>query len=754
MRKKRIFLIMLMFLVTIILSWNSNSGYAATGNDVSEDITSLTVSPTDVRDGAKVSVRFEFDEQSKNIQPGDYFNINWPNTGSLFAQGYTKTIDLQVSGKVVGTMVIKTEGAQVIFNDNIKNLDEVKGWGAFDVQVRNLTAGNAENIGSLTISSGEKTARVNVTKPASETTSSVFYYKTGDMLPQDTQHIRWFLNINSGRVEVDDAVIIKDQIQVGQQLDPSTFIINVDDVSGVKTYRGESDLLKLTTDYPGISLVYSTNTNTLELHIPASVARYRHFGVQYKTVIDNNQQASFDNKSQAWYHEHGQSVVSGEDFNYSVKNINASGGVEGTVKGQLKVVKRVEGTEVGIPNVKFSLKRADGEPIQGQDVITLTSDMRGEAGIKGLLVGDYLLQEIFAPDWINFDPLTSPQQKFTVNDTDTSGIDLTIYNKKKTTDVTAKKVWKGGITPRPTTYFKLYRSNVKGVKEEVPDAALKALTDGITEVTWSNLVAYDDHGGSYNFSVQEVDENGNDSVPTGYSKTENGLLVINTKEQEVPTIQQRIPQAIPVVRQLIPIPTIEQRIPQATPIVRQLIPTEQKIPTIEQRIPQAIPVIRQLIPTEQKIPAIEQRIPQATPVVRQLIPTEQKVPTIEQQTPQASPVKISAVQKKLNKLDEIEVSKSTNNIVSLNGIIPEIATTKAVNNASGEIGTAKNIESNKIINALVKESNSVLPTTGDSNVNSTILADAGLVLLATAGIILSYFERSKKVKIPNNCDDK
>ncbi|WP_148669256.1 Cna B-type domain-containing protein [Lactococcus kimchii] len=538
--KKKRFLIALLFLAITVFVWPSIKGGAATGSDVSEDVVALTVSPTDIRDGDKVTVRFEFDEQAKNIQPGDYLNVSWPSIGAVFAQGYAKTVNLQVSGIDVGIMTIRTDGAQVVFNDNIKNLDDVKGWGEFDIQVRNLTAGDAENIGSLAVSSGGKTAKINVTKPASVTSSSVFYYKTGDMLPQDTQHVRWFLNINSGRVEVDSGVIIKDQIQSGQRLDPSTFVISVEDTNGTKIYRGENELSNLLKDYPGLSFVYLPVNNTIELSIPSSVVRYRHFGVQYKTTIENEQQVSFDNKSQAWYQEHNQPAVSGKSFDHSVQNINAAGGVQGTVKGQLKIVKRIKGTEIGIPNVNFSLKRADGQPIQGQPVITLTSDANGETGIKGLLVGDYLLQEILAPDWINFDPLTSPEQKFTVNASDTKGVDLTIYNPKKTTDIKANKVWQGGIAPRPTTYFKLYRTNVNGIKEEVPGAPLKTLPDGITEVNWSDLEEYDNQGGRYKFSVQEVDAKGNDSVPLGYSKFENGLSVINTNIEQVSIVGDKI----------------------------------------------------------------------------------------------------------------------------------------------------------------------------------------------------------------------
>ncbi len=49
-------------------------------------------------------------------------------------------------------------------------------------------AGKSTTItGPFTVMSGDKTATVNVTKPASGSSSSVFYYKTGDMLPEDTK---------------------------------------------------------------------------------------------------------------------------------------------------------------------------------------------------------------------------------------------------------------------------------------------------------------------------------------------------------------------------------------------------------------------------------------------------------------------------------------------------------------------------------------------------------------------------------------
>ncbi|WP_406813041.1 Cna B-type domain-containing protein [Lactococcus petauri] len=523
-----------MFILTTFLSWYPDTAYAtAVGKDVSNNVTSIVASPTEARDGDKVSISFEFDERSQDIQPGDFFNITWPSTGDISALGFTKTIDLQISGRNVGIMDISRDGAHAVFNDNIKNLDDVRGWGKFDIQVRNLTAGEAENTGILNIRVGERTASINVTKPATTSGgSSVFYYKTGDMLPEDTSHVRWFLCVNNNLSEVDENVIVKDQIQSGQRLDSTAFTIAVNDRNGTKTYVGESGVLKFLTDYPGTSFDYSIQNNTIDIMIPASVARYRQFTIEYKTIVENEHQESFTNKSQAWYKEYNQPVVSGKSFDYLVQNINASAGISGTVRGELKVHKKINGTEIGIPNVNFTLKRSDGNFINGEPSVNLTSDTKGEAGIKGLPVGDYLLQEISAPNWINFDPLTSPVQKFTVSDDDKQGVDLTIYNVKKTTDITARKVWKGGPERKPTIYLKLYRNIKNEPKEAVPNVSLKILEDGFSEVTWKNLPVADDYGNLYNYTIQEVDAAGNDSVPTGYVKNENGLLVTNTNVEK------------------------------------------------------------------------------------------------------------------------------------------------------------------------------------------------------------------------------
>ncbi|EMF0554963.1 collagen-binding MSCRAMM adhesin Acm [Enterococcus faecium] len=538
MKKCRNIILSMLFIITNITSLIPVHVYADAGRDISSNVTSLTVDPTNITDGGNIKVKFSFDEKKQDIQPGDYLWINWPSEGNIRGEGFQKEIPLMIENKNVGTLTVRKDSAQVVFNENIKNIDSVEGWGQFEIQARNVTDTGEENTGPFTVMSGDKTATVNVTKPASGSSSSVFYYKTGDMLPEDTEHIRWFLNINNDGTYVEQPVKISDEIQSGQRLDPSTFEINQIHLGEQKVYRGEEGIQQFLQDFPGATFDFSVNDNYIEITIPKNFVNLRKIIVSYKTIIETPEQTSFENHSKAWFKEVNKPAVDGEGFNHTVKNISASGGVNGTVRGELKIFKYINGTEIGIPNVTFELRRADEQPIQGQSSILLTSNEQGEVSIKGLQVGDYVVKEKEAPNWIDFDPLSSNELKFSINENDTEGVSLPIYNKKKVTYITATKIWNGGTTPRPSIYFKLFRESTNNW-EPVPDTETKRLDNGITSVTWEDIQQYDDSGNEYTFKVQEVDQNGNDYVPSGYQKIENGLVVTNENREVISVSGQK-----------------------------------------------------------------------------------------------------------------------------------------------------------------------------------------------------------------------
>lgn len=345
------------------------------------------------------------------------------------------------------------------------------------------------------------------------------------MQTDDTNHIRWFLNINNERKYVDKDIVVKDQIQGGQQIDLSSFSIQVQGPQqGI--YDGSDAIQKFQNAIPGAKITVNESNNTIEVNIPRGYASLNSYSIHYKTKITNETQPEFVNNSQIWYQENNQPEVNGESSNHTVKNISANAGIQGTVKGELKIQKLDKDTQQPIQNVKFTLTNEDGSNPR-----ELVTDAQGLANIKNLPSGKYIIKEIEAPSPYVFDK--NKEYPFELKDTDTQGYFIKIDNSKaaeKTKDVTAKKVWDGTKTPHPTVYFKLFQKDANNNEVAVPNADIKKLENGTTEVTWSALPELDKDGKAIDYYVKEVDAQGNDVTPEGYTKKEEGLTVTNTEK--------------------------------------------------------------------------------------------------------------------------------------------------------------------------------------------------------------------------------
>ena len=530
--KKSIFGIFMAAIMILNLIMPNMSVYAENrqiGRDISStNVTKLSVSPSKIDDGGKTTIRLEFNENGGNINEGDTIHVSWDSSGQAFLSGYNKTIPLIIQGKEVAKAVITNSEATITFNENVNNLDDVEGWIEFEALGRNLTDTSEDDTKTVSIQSGSKKADVSIHKGPSGT-GSVFYYKTGDIQSNDTDHVRWFLNINNEKAYVDESIHIEDIIQPGQILEPDSFVIYVQGQRS-NSYYGENAISNFERDYPGSRISVNVSSGEITVDISRGYASLNSFSIMYKTKITNYNQDKFENNTKAWYKENNKPAIKGEDFNFSVSNIHSGGGITGTVKGELKIFKSISGTQVGIPNVKFELKRKDGEVIRNNEkVIELITDENGIANVKKLPVAEYIVKEVSAPDWIKFDPLESKEITFTVKDTDSEGTLLNIENNKKLIDVKATKIWDGGPAEKPKIYFKLYRSvGNDTASKEVTNAEIKSLPDGTSEVTWNNLDQTDNSGQPYNYFVKEVDKDGKDFTPDGYVKTEKDLTVTNT----------------------------------------------------------------------------------------------------------------------------------------------------------------------------------------------------------------------------------
>ena len=295
--------------------------------DVSNNISSLTVSSSEITDGGQTTVKFTFDEHAQKIKAGDTLEVTWPNSGTLHGTGFKKTIKLTIEGKYVGDMVITDGSAKVTFNDGITGLENVRGWGEFEIEGHNDTATDKEHVGKFTIVSGDKSVDLNVKKMATGVNNAPFYLKAGDMHADDPEHILWTLTINAMNLEVDGDVRVEDEVQGGHKLVTDSFSITT---TGMKPgyYGGDTAIEDFKAAFPGSTFTVDASGKFV-VTIPKDLINKTGVLIFYRTKVENENQKDFKNNTKVWYQVKGEAAVVAKEVNASVANINANGGVDG-----------------------------------------------------------------------------------------------------------------------------------------------------------------------------------------------------------------------------------------------------------------------------------------------------------------------------------------------------------------------------------------------------------------------------------------
>ena len=295
--------------------------------DVSNNISSLTVSSSEITDGGQTTVKFTFDEHAQKIKSGDTLEVTWPSSGTLHGTGFKKTIKLTIEGKYVGDMVIKDGSAKVTFNDGITGLENVRGWGEFEIEGHNDTATDKEHVGKFTIVSGDKSVDLNVKKMATGENHAPFYLKAGDMHADDPEHILWTLTINAMNLEVDGDVRVEDEVQGGHKLVTDSFSITT---TGNKPgyFAGDTAIEDFKAAFPGSTFTVDAS-GKITITIPKDLINKTGVLIFYRTKVENENQKEFKNNTKVWYQVKGETAVVAKEVNASVANINANGGVDG-----------------------------------------------------------------------------------------------------------------------------------------------------------------------------------------------------------------------------------------------------------------------------------------------------------------------------------------------------------------------------------------------------------------------------------------
>ncbi|WP_283750635.1 Cna B-type domain-containing protein, partial [Bacillus cereus] len=496
-----VFLILMLFMLTIGQSLAPIIASAKELNTIGL-VDSFKLDKSDLQSGELTKITVNFSEKNGiKLQPGDTLTLALPPE----LNGLNTTFDLGDYGtcKVTSGTVVCT------FNDKAEIHQNIRGYLNFRVQATNAGTGEKKEF-ETNLGTNLDKQTVTITGPSggggTDPGKQPFFYKTGDMLSGKDNEVRWFLNINLNKEELSRDIVVSDSLQEGQILNKDSFRISVDN------YLGRQSLSLQDFESKGYGKITFTSDTAFKVLLYRDKARLAAFSISYTSTITEagKKQEFFKNDYTIGYQVLYKDPVS-ESGSYQVENMAAGGGAEGELpsKGTLRIVKHLAGSEEKvIPNVSFKLYKESGEQVGNEH----KTNEKGIIEILNLQPGKYYVQEVSAPDYVDFDP----QEKisFEVKSGSVNGVKLPIPNKVKTTFIAGTKTWKdGNATDRPKTIKVDLLQNGQVINtQEVSEATG-------WKYTFKDLAAYDAEGNAYKYEVKEQPVDGYKSEVKGYDIT-------------------------------------------------------------------------------------------------------------------------------------------------------------------------------------------------------------------------------------------
>ncbi len=513
-----------------------------------------TESQNKVTVGSSFTVVLNFSEDSSDgtqktdfdIQSGDQILITWKAPEGTYLTAYSNTIDLTQDGLVIAQAVVTESGVTVTFNDNVNNLQHVNGNVKFLLKTGTESGKTYSETSDAIITSGEISTSIVVNPYVAP---NVFGAKSGWY--QDDATILWQISFNRQyTTDISGNLVITDQLPETEEFYIfDRYEYRGHDENGKNIYDKLAYSLDDFNARSGCSFSIDEN-NLLTITIPAKdIEEFAAAGkmgyIQFYTKAKSTRNNTVYNTAKILYSD-GNGNSATKEYTASVAIPNSSGEISGVPQGTIKIYKTVKNSTDPIEGVTFRIYKVVSESDHSReqgwyndaDYAELVTDTDGVATITGLNDGYYEIEEVSdnLPNWISS---TSLPDSIFVKLEGTAGERVDIENEIKTTDITATKYWLNSdgqtadTSTHPEIFFKLYRSVDGDEMQAVEDAELMSVVtaEGASKasVTWNNMPQYDNSGNVYTYSVKEVDATGNDSVPTGYSKTEDGLNINNIK---------------------------------------------------------------------------------------------------------------------------------------------------------------------------------------------------------------------------------
>ncbi|WIY59346.1 Cna B-type domain-containing protein [Bacillus arachidis] len=502
-RVTSIFSILMIFMFTIGQSYIPIIASAQELNKTGL-VDSFTLDKTELGYGERTGIKVNFSDKSGNqMKTGDTLTLTLPPE----LQGYSRTIPLKnEAGTDFGTCQITSTNVVCTFSDVVEKLQNIRGFFKFEVQATKDVATGQTLTVDTNLGTNLQTQRITIKGPTEGGGGTApFSYKAGRMDADAPTEVKWEIPINNNKQQLGADIVLSDTAQSGQTLNLDSFVLGNENLTPQQFMdRGYGTI--------------TFNGNSFEIRIYKDYVSGQSFNIRYRTNITESgmKQKTFVNKYTINYQILNEQPVSfsGEAW---TDNINSDGGADGDLppKGTLRIVKHIEGnTEKFIPDVSFKLYTESGQQIGN----TYKTDEKGIVEVPDLNPGNYYVQEISAPNYLDFDP--QAKVNFTIDRNAEKGVKLMIPNKVKTTSVSGTKIWddynnKFGKRPESITVQLLQNGT------ELKTQEVKADQAGNWNFDFKDLPKYDEQGNEYKYTVSEVKVN-------DYETKVEGTTITNT----------------------------------------------------------------------------------------------------------------------------------------------------------------------------------------------------------------------------------
>lgn len=493
-------------------------------------ITNVNINPSEISHGQNFNVEVNF--ASPTVQNGQTEQIIFNgNYAGVILPG--NSISLTQGGDKLGEVTFSGNTATITFNEYASTLENIQGAFNFSVQ-GNYNGDTSQNgTGSIDVIYGNESQTINVNYETGGVVTGDLYYKSGVWVQNDPQgnRVDWDFTVNPAEVSTggnSSGFYVYDTLPDTMTWDmefnnSNDYVVQVFgqwmSIEQARNIGIDVSIVgqQLTVTIPHLALVDSYGTyrdpldgSEVNIRLAARVTD----SVMYDTSItDVTNTSSVDTGNLQW-------DIPDKNLTGSTKIYRSGGWISATLPGELKVVKKLEGTEEPIEGVEFTLSKVDGSNIKiNQEdkgpIIKITTDEDGIAILKGLGQGAYILKETNAPEGIKYDPNNPETRTFEITPTDSEGKLFNIYNEKEelppvpeTTDITVTKEWEdyeGNIITAPVKSInvQLLKDNEK-YGEEIELNESNSWT-----YKFENLELTDLNGQAYQYTVAELDSDGN-----------------------------------------------------------------------------------------------------------------------------------------------------------------------------------------------------------------------------------------------------